>query len=37
MTPTMKDFWIDRLRPEQRIAVALEMWQRLGDAVPPLN
>jgi putative addiction module component (TIGR02574 family) len=35
MTPTMKDLGIDRLSPEQRIALALEIWESLGDARPP--
>jgi putative addiction module component (TIGR02574 family) len=35
MTPTMKDFGIDRLSPEQRVALALEIWVSLGDARPP--
>jgi putative addiction module component (TIGR02574 family) len=34
MTPTMKDFGIDRLSPEQRVALALEIWESLGDARP---
>jgi putative addiction module component (TIGR02574 family) len=34
MSPTMKDLGIDRLSPEQRIALALEIWQSLGDARP---
>jgi putative addiction module component (TIGR02574 family) len=32
---TMKDLGIDRLPPEQRIALALEIWESLGDARPP--
>jgi putative addiction module component (TIGR02574 family) len=32
MAPTMKDLGIDRLSPEQRIALALEIWESLGDA-----
>jgi putative addiction module component (TIGR02574 family) len=32
MNPTMKDLGIDRLNPEQRIALALEIWESLGDA-----
>jgi putative addiction module component (TIGR02574 family) len=32
MAPTMKDFGIDRLSPEHRIALALEIWASLGDA-----
>jgi putative addiction module component (TIGR02574 family) len=35
MAPTMKDLGIDRLSPEQRIALALEIWESLGDARPP--
>ena len=35
MTPTMKDPGIDRLSAEQRIALALEIWESLGDARPP--
>lgn len=35
MSPTMKDLGIDRLSPEQRIALALEIWESLGDARPP--
>ena len=35
MAPTMKDFGIDRLPPEQRIALALEIWESLGDARTP--
>jgi putative addiction module component (TIGR02574 family) len=31
MTPTMKDLGIDRLSPEQRIALAMEIWESLGD------
>ena len=32
MAPTMKDLGIDRLSPEDRIALALEIWASLGDA-----
>ena len=35
MAPTMKDLGIDRLSPEQRIALALEIWESLGAARPP--
>jgi len=35
MTPTMKDFGIDRLNPEQRVALALQIWESLGEARPP--
>jgi putative addiction module component (TIGR02574 family) len=31
----MKDLGIDRLSAEQRIALALEIWESLGDARPP--
>lgn len=34
MEPTMKDLGIDRLRPEQQIALALEIWESLGDDRP---
>ncbi len=34
MAATMKDLGIDRLSPEQRIALALEIWESLGDARP---
>jgi putative addiction module component (TIGR02574 family) len=34
MTPTMKDLGIDQLNPEQRVALALEIWESLGDARP---
>lgn len=34
MTPTIKDLGIDRLSPGQRIALALEIWESLGDARP---
>jgi putative addiction module component (TIGR02574 family) len=34
MGPTMKDLGIDRLSPEQRIALALEIWESLGDDRP---
>lgn len=34
MGPTMKDFGIDGLSPEDRIALALEIWESLGDARP---
>lgn len=35
MGPTMKDLGIDRLSHEQRIALALEIWESLGDNRPP--
>jgi putative addiction module component (TIGR02574 family) len=31
---TMKDLGIDRLPPEERIALALEIWESLGNARP---
>jgi len=34
MATSMKDFGIDRLSPEERIALALEIWESLGDARP---
>jgi putative addiction module component (TIGR02574 family) len=34
MRPTMRDFGIDRLSREQRIALALEIWESLGDDRP---
>jgi putative addiction module component (TIGR02574 family) len=34
MGPSMKDLGIDRLSPEQQIALALEIWESLGDARP---
>jgi putative addiction module component (TIGR02574 family) len=34
MGQTMKDFGIDRLSREQQIALALEIWESLGDARP---
>jgi putative addiction module component (TIGR02574 family) len=34
MGPTMKDLGIDRLSPEQRIALALEIWESLEDDRP---
>jgi putative addiction module component (TIGR02574 family) len=35
MGPTMKELGIDRFSPEQRIALALEIWESLGDGRPP--
>lgn len=35
MGPTMKDLGIDRLSLEQRIALALEIWESLGNDRPP--
>ena len=37
MGPTMKDLGIDRLQPEQKIALALEIWDSLEDARPGGN
>ena len=34
MAPTMKDLGIDKLSAEQRVALALEIWESLGDARP---
>jgi putative addiction module component (TIGR02574 family) len=34
MGPTMKDLGIDRMSPEQRVALALEIWESLGDDRP---
>ncbi len=34
MGPTMKDLGIDRLRPEQQIALAREIWDSLEVAPP---
>lgn len=34
MGPTMKDLGIDQLSTEQQIALALEIWESLGDARP---
>jgi putative addiction module component (TIGR02574 family) len=31
---TMKDFGIDRLPPEERAALAMEIWESLGEARP---
>jgi putative addiction module component (TIGR02574 family) len=30
----MKDFGIDRLSPEERVSLALEIWESLGDDRP---
>lgn len=32
---TIKDLGIDHLEADQRIALALEIWESLGDARPP--
>ncbi|MEX1229695.1 MAG: addiction module protein [Planctomycetaceae bacterium] len=34
MIPTMKDLGIDQLSPEQRVTLALEIWESLGDTPP---
>ena len=34
MGPSMKDFGIDRLTPEERVNLALEIWESLGDDRP---
>jgi putative addiction module component (TIGR02574 family) len=34
MAPTMKELGIDRLTREQRVSLALEIWESLGDARP---
>lgn len=34
MAATMKDLGIDRLAPAERIALALEIWESLGEARP---
>jgi putative addiction module component (TIGR02574 family) len=34
MGPTMKDLGIDKLSPEQQIALALEIWENLEDSRP---
>jgi putative addiction module component (TIGR02574 family) len=31
---TMKDLGIDRLSPEEQVALALEIWESLGEARP---
>ena len=37
MGPTMKDLGIDRLQPEQKIALALEIWDSLESPRPGGN
>jgi putative addiction module component (TIGR02574 family) len=37
MSATMKEFGIDRLSASQRIALALEIWESLGDERPSAN
>ena len=34
MSVTMKELGIDRLTPEQKVALALEIWESLGEARP---
>ena len=34
MGATMKDLGIDRLSPEEQVALALEIWESLGEARP---
>ena len=34
MATMMKEFGIDRLTPEQRVSLALEIWESLGDERP---
>jgi putative addiction module component (TIGR02574 family) len=34
MSPTMKSLGIDRMSPEDQIALALEIWESLGDDRP---
>jgi putative addiction module component (TIGR02574 family) len=31
----MKELGLDRLSPEQKVALALEIWESLGEARPP--
>lgn len=31
---TMKELGIDRLSPEERVALAMEIWESLGEARP---
>jgi putative addiction module component (TIGR02574 family) len=35
MALTMKELGIDRLSPEERVALALEIWESLGEARTP--
>lgn len=37
MTPTMKDLGIDTLSADQRIALAFEIWESLGEDRPRPN
>jgi putative addiction module component (TIGR02574 family) len=34
MAATMRELGIDRLSPEERVALALEIWESLGEARP---
>jgi len=34
MSPTMKELGIDRLSPAQRVSLALEIWESLGEDRP---
>ena len=34
MSPTMRELGIDRLNSDQRVALALEIWESLGDDRP---
>ena len=34
MGPSMRELGIDQLSPEQRISLALEIWESLGDDHP---
>jgi putative addiction module component (TIGR02574 family) len=34
MSPTMKDLGIDQLSAEQRVALAMEIWESLGNERP---
>lgn len=34
MSPTMKELGIDRMSPDDRVALALEIWQSLADDRP---
>jgi putative addiction module component (TIGR02574 family) len=34
MSVSMKDLGIDRLSPEERVSLALEIWESLGDELP---
>ena len=34
MAPTMKALGIDQMEPEDRVSLALEIWESLGDARP---